>query len=247
MRPTSRTATSSTSRRMSQPTMPARAISRPGPTAGAGPGPRAGRPIVVLSQVPPGFTRARQRAGRRSTTKSRRWCSAGPSSVRPTRNASSSAAPIRHAAAAAGTAAFLEAFGCPILPMRFESAELTKIAINCCLVASISVANTLAELCERIGADWSEIAPALKLDRRIGAYSYLTPGLGLAGGNLERDLATVIRLRGVRHRRRRGSRLDRQQPASARLGGAHPQRCCWQAPQARSRCGASPTRRTPTR
>jgi UDPglucose 6-dehydrogenase len=89
---------------------------------------------------------------------------------------------------------FLAAFGCPILPMRFESAELTKIAINCCLVASVSVANTLAELCERIGADWFEIAPALKLDRRIGAYSYLAPGLGLAGGNLERDLATVIRL-----------------------------------------------------
>jgi UDPglucose 6-dehydrogenase len=76
--------------------------------------------------------------------------------------------------------------------MRFESAELTKISINCCLVASVTVANTLAELCENIGADWSEIAPALKLDRRIGAHSYLSPGLGLAGGNLERDLATVI-------------------------------------------------------
>jgi UDPglucose 6-dehydrogenase len=77
--------------------------------------------------------------------------------------------------------------------MRFESAELTKISINCCLVASVTVANTLAELCERINADWSEIAPALKLDRRIGAFSYLAPGLGLAGGNLERDLATVVR------------------------------------------------------
>ena len=78
--------------------------------------------------------------------------------------------------------------------MRFESAELSKISINCCLVAAITVANTLAELCERIGADWAEIAPALRLDRRIGAYSYLVPGLGLAGGNLERDLATVLRI-----------------------------------------------------
>jgi UDPglucose 6-dehydrogenase len=78
--------------------------------------------------------------------------------------------------------------------MRFESAELTKIAINCCLVSSISVANTLAELCEGIGAVWGEIAPALKLDRRIGQYAYLSPGLGIAGGNLERDLATVIRM-----------------------------------------------------
>ena len=78
--------------------------------------------------------------------------------------------------------------------MRYESAELAKISINCCLVASVTVGNTLAELCERIGGDWSEIAPALKLDRRIGAYAYLTPGLGIAGGNLERDLATVQRL-----------------------------------------------------
>jgi UDPglucose 6-dehydrogenase len=91
-------------------------------------------------------------------------------------------------------ATLLRAFGCPILPMRYESAELAKIAINCCLVASISIANTLADLSERIGADWHEIAPALRLDRRIGAYSYLAPGLGIAGGNLERDLATVLRL-----------------------------------------------------
>jgi UDPglucose 6-dehydrogenase len=78
--------------------------------------------------------------------------------------------------------------------MRYESAELAKISINCCLAASVSVANTLAELSERIGADWAEIVPALKLDRRIGPHSYLAPGLGLAGGNIERDLATVLEL-----------------------------------------------------
>lgn len=90
--------------------------------------------------------------------------------------------------------ALLDAFGCPVLPMRYESAELAKISINCCLVASVTVGNTLAELCEKIGADWSEIMPALKLDRRIGTHAYLAPGLGVAGGNLERDLATVARL-----------------------------------------------------
>ncbi len=88
----------------------------------------------------------------------------------------------------------LEAAACPILPMRYESAELAKIAINCCLVSSISVANTLSELCESIGADWSEIVPSLKLDARIGPKSYLAPGLGIAGGNLERDLTTVVEL-----------------------------------------------------
>jgi UDPglucose 6-dehydrogenase len=89
---------------------------------------------------------------------------------------------------------FLSAFGCPVLRMRYESAELCKVAINCFLVSSVTTANTLAELCESIGADWSEITPALRLDRRIGTHAYLAPGLGIAGGNLERDLTTVRRL-----------------------------------------------------
>jgi UDPglucose 6-dehydrogenase len=86
---------------------------------------------------------------------------------------------------------YLETFDCPLLPMRYESAELCKIAINCFLASSVSTTNTLAEICEKIGADWFEIVPALSLDRRIGPHAYLSPGLGIAGGNLERDLATV--------------------------------------------------------
>ena len=89
---------------------------------------------------------------------------------------------------------YLKAYDCPILPMRYESAELAKISINVCLVASVSAANTMAEICEKIGAKWSEIIPALKLDRRIGQYSYIQPGLGISGGNLERDLNTVLEL-----------------------------------------------------
>src|SRR5208282_3885562 len=78
-------------------------------------------------------------------------------------------------------AAFLASFGCPILPMRYESAELCKISINFFLVASISAANSLAELSEHIGAEWSEIMPALRLDKRIGPHAYIAPGLGIAG------------------------------------------------------------------
>ena len=149
--------------------------------------------VMVLSQVPPGYTRARQRPGRllHYQVETLVFSRAVERATKPERFIVGVPDPAHKLPPALQT--FLEAFGCPILPMRFESAELTKISINCCLVASVTVANTLAELCERIGADWSEIAPALKLDRRIGAYSYLAPGLGLAGGNLERDLATVIR------------------------------------------------------
>lgn len=88
----------------------------------------------------------------------------------------------------------LNMFGCPLLPMRYESAELAKIAINMFLVSSVMTTSTLAELCENIGADWREIAPSLRLDRRIGPHAYLEPGLGIAGGNLERDLMTVTAL-----------------------------------------------------
>jgi UDPglucose 6-dehydrogenase len=151
--------------------------------------------MVILCQVPPGFTRSLK------TLRPERlyyqvetlvFGRAVERAIEPERYIVGCAAPEQPLDPRFATV--LGAFGCPILPMRYESAELAKISINMCLVASIAVANTLAELCENIGADWSEIAPALKLDRRIGPYSYLAPGLGIAGGNLERDLATVERL-----------------------------------------------------
>jgi UDPglucose 6-dehydrogenase len=149
--------------------------------------------IVVLSQVPPGFTRGKLKAGRSLyyQVETLIFGQAIHRALHPERyiiGCENPEVPIPLA-----FAQFLQAHDCPILPMRFESAELAKISINMCLVASVSTANTLAELCEKIGADWSEIVPALKLDRRIGQYSYLSPGLGISGGNLERDLATVCR------------------------------------------------------
>jgi UDPglucose 6-dehydrogenase len=85
-------------------------------------------------------------------------------------------------------AALVARFGCPVLTMTYESAELTKAAINFYLATSVTFANTLADLCERTGASMRDIVPALRSDPRIGARAYLRPGLGLGGGNLERDL-----------------------------------------------------------
>jgi UDPglucose 6-dehydrogenase len=147
--------------------------------------------IVVLSQVPPGFSRSKLRPGRTYyyQVETLIFGRGVERALYPERYIVGCDDPAQPLPAA--YAAFVQAYGCPILPMRFESAELAKISINMCLVASVTTANTLAELCEKIGADWSEIVPALKLDKRIGQYSYLAPGLGIAGGNLERDLATV--------------------------------------------------------
>ena len=156
-------------------------------------GVRSDAVVVILSQVPPGFTRSKQQEGRELyyQVETLIFGRAVERALYPERIIIGCVNPDKPLPIAYKN--YLIAYKCPILPMRFESAELAKISINMYLVASVTVANTLAELCERIGANWSEIIPALKLDQRIGPYAYLTPGLGIAGGNLERDLATVCR------------------------------------------------------
>jgi UDPglucose 6-dehydrogenase len=160
---------------------------------------RSGVVLVIMSQVPPGFTRAlgeRIRIARPDLefqllywVETLIFGDAVKRTLRPERfivGCADPGSPLPELFAAG-----LEAYGCPILPMGYESAELTKTAINLYLVGSVTYANTLSDLCEAIGADWSEIVPALQLDKRIGAAAYLRPGLGVAGGNLERDLVTL--------------------------------------------------------
>lgn len=88
----------------------------------------------------------------------------------------------------------LRLFKCHNFNMSFESAEITKAAINLYLAASATFANTLSDFCEVLGADIEEVIPALQSDKRIGPFSYLKPNLRIAGGHLERDLLMLKRL-----------------------------------------------------
>jgi len=159
---------------------------------------KAGTTLVVLSQVAPGFVRALSRTeGVKNfplfyQVETLIFGQAWERAVKPERIIVGASDPGRELPEKYSE--FLAPFGCPILKMRYESAELAKISINLCLAASLSVTNTLAEICESIGADWSEIIPALRMDKRIGPHAYLKPGLGISGGNLERDLVTVKQL-----------------------------------------------------
>lgn len=155
--------------------------------------------LVLLSQVPPGFTR------HLDIPKSRLFYQvetlvfgrAVERALYPERYIVGAYCPENPLPEA--YQALLASFDCPIFCMRYESAELAKISINMFLVSSVTTTNTLAEICEKIGADWNDIVPTLRLDKRIGPHAYLTPGLGIAGGNLERDLNTVIQL-GEKHK-----------------------------------------------
>lgn len=160
---------------------------------------RPGVTLVVMSQVPPGFTRAlgARIAARQPALDVRLhyWVEtlvfghAVERYLKPERIILGCPDPASPLPAALADA--LARFGCPVVPMRYESAELAKTAINLYLCAAVTYANTLADLCEAVGADWAEMMPALRLDRRIGPAAYIRPGLGIAGGNLERDMVTL--------------------------------------------------------
>lgn len=177
--------------------------------------------LVILCQVPPGFTRGLTQVPHERLiyqVETLIFGRAVDRALNPERFIVGCADPMKPLPHV--YRALLEAFECPILPMRYESAELAKISINFCLVASVTVANTLAEVSETIGADWSEIVPALKLDKRIGQFAYLNPGLGISGGNLERDLRTVLDLA-------QGKAVDTGVVQAWIANSAHRKDWCW--------------------
>lgn len=78
--------------------------------------------------------------------------------------------------------------------MNYESAEFCKLAVNFLLGSSISAANSLASLAEKIGVNWISVEPALRQDKRIGRYAYISPGTGIGGANIMRDVTGIQEL-----------------------------------------------------
>ena len=78
--------------------------------------------------------------------------------------------------------------------MGVESAELVKHGVNAFLALSITFANELAGIAERVGADAAEVERGLKTESRIGARAYLRPGGAFAGGTLARDVEYLTQI-----------------------------------------------------
>ena len=95
---------------------------------------------------------------------------------------------LRSDAAKEKVTALLKPFTDRIEWMSVESAEMTKHAINAFLAVSVTYANEIAVLCEKVGADAKEVERGLKTEARIGHKAYLSPGGAFAGGTLARDL-----------------------------------------------------------
>ena len=72
--------------------------------------------------------------------------------------------------------------------MSVESAEMVKHALNAFLAVSVAFTNEIATVCERVGADASEVEAGLRSDPRIGQRAYVKAGPAFAGGTLARDV-----------------------------------------------------------
>jgi UDPglucose 6-dehydrogenase len=77
--------------------------------------------------------------------------------------------------------------GVPTVVTDLATAQLVKAAANSFLATKISFINAMAEICERTGADVTDLALSLSYDDRIGG-KFLKPGLGFGGGCLPKDI-----------------------------------------------------------
>lgn len=73
------------------------------------------------------------------------------------------------------------------------TSELIKYACNSFLATKISFINLIAELCDKVGADVTQVAEAMGLDSRIGK-EFLRAGIGYGGSCLPKDVSAFIKI-----------------------------------------------------
>jgi len=78
-----------------------------------------------------------------------------------------------------------------LIIMGVRSAEMTKYAANCMLATKISFINEVANICERVGADVSEVRLGIGSDHRIG-YDFIYPGVGYGGSCFPKDVKAFL-------------------------------------------------------
>lgn len=79
----------------------------------------------------------------------------------------------------------------PVVATDLNSAEMIKYAANSFLATKISFINEIANICDRVGADVTQVAEGIGLDSRIGS-KFLQAGLGWGGSCFPKDVSALI-------------------------------------------------------
>ena len=99
------------------------------------------------------------------------------------------------AEAAERVAELYRPLGGELVQTDVSSAEMIKLASNAFLATKISFVNEIANVCEEVGADVSEVARGMGLDQRIGS-SFLRAGIGYGGSCFPKDVSALKMLAG---------------------------------------------------
>jgi len=97
-------------------------------------------------------------------------------------------------AAAAGVLADIYANWVPrgrILTTNLWSSELSKLVANAMLAQRVSSVNSISQLCEKTGADVSEVSRAIGTDTRIGP-KFLNASIGFGGSCFQKDILNLV-------------------------------------------------------
>ncbi|MGD1941637.1 MAG: UDP-glucose dehydrogenase family protein [Leptolyngbyaceae cyanobacterium] len=79
----------------------------------------------------------------------------------------------------------------PVVVTDLSSAEMVKYASNAFLATKISFINEVANICDRVGADVTQVAMGIGLDSRIG-QKFLQAGIGWGGSCFPKDVLALL-------------------------------------------------------
>ena len=79
----------------------------------------------------------------------------------------------------------------PVVMTDLSSAEMIKYAANAFLATKISFINEVANICDRVGADVTQVAQGIGFDSRIG-HKFLQAGIGWGGSCFPKDVSALI-------------------------------------------------------
>jgi UDPglucose 6-dehydrogenase len=79
----------------------------------------------------------------------------------------------------------------PVVVTDLSSAEMIKYAANAFLATKISFINEVANICDRVGANVTQVAKGIGLDSRIG-NKFLNAGIGWGGSCFPKDVSALI-------------------------------------------------------